>query len=136
MNPTVKEKWLAALRSGKYEQGEVALKCNNKFCCLGVLADIYAQENNLEWTKGMTSSREGNDYQMLDCGYYLPHEIVEWAELPGEDPSVTVADELLAGTEAECDNNGTGTSYTSLTILNDCAKLSFDKIAQVIEEKL
>lgn len=31
------ETWLAALRSGKYEQGEGALEFDGSFCCLGVL---------------------------------------------------------------------------------------------------
>jgi hypothetical protein len=41
MNPEVKQKWVAALRSGNYEQGKNYLKTfNGKFCCLGVLCDI------------------------------------------------------------------------------------------------
>ncbi len=38
----IKEKWLAALRSGKYEQieGEMMTCDRNGACCLGVLADI------------------------------------------------------------------------------------------------
>jgi hypothetical protein len=32
--------WTAALRSGKYEQGQNALCQNGLFCCLGVLAEI------------------------------------------------------------------------------------------------
>lgn len=31
-----KEKWLAALRSGKYKQGERKLKEGDSYCCLGV----------------------------------------------------------------------------------------------------
>lgn len=31
--------WTAALRSGKYEQGQNALCANGFFCCLGVLAE-------------------------------------------------------------------------------------------------
>ena len=34
------DEWIEALRSGKYEQGIMALCRNNKFCCMGVLADI------------------------------------------------------------------------------------------------
>lgn len=39
MNPNAKA-WVAALRSGKYEQGRHALNRNNKFCCLGVLCEV------------------------------------------------------------------------------------------------
>lgn len=34
-------RWLEALESGKYEQGFGRLRSRNKFCPLGVLADIY-----------------------------------------------------------------------------------------------
>lgn len=48
MNKEVKEKWLAALRSGSYKQGRGVLReqCQDgdKFCCLGVLCDIVAPE--------------------------------------------------------------------------------------------
>lgn len=41
MNPELKAKWIAALRSGKYQQGKDRLRTHdNKFCCLGVLCDI------------------------------------------------------------------------------------------------
>jgi hypothetical protein len=48
MKPEIKEKWLAALKSGKYVQGQGVLqgKSGNAFthCCLGVLCDIHMQE--------------------------------------------------------------------------------------------
>ena len=38
-------KWVAALRSGKYEQGQKRLRSmSNKFCCLGVACDLYDPE--------------------------------------------------------------------------------------------
>ena len=41
MNPTTKNLWLEALRSGKYKQGTYALRDeDNCFCCLGVLCDV------------------------------------------------------------------------------------------------
>jgi hypothetical protein len=44
MTPELKAKWLAALRSGKYQQGEGALNKDGKFCCLGVLCDVAGYE--------------------------------------------------------------------------------------------
>lgn len=35
------KKWLAALESGRYEQGRGYLNCKNKFCCLGVACDLF-----------------------------------------------------------------------------------------------
>ncbi len=43
----IKDAWVAALRSGDYQQGYESLKYVNtdetaKYCCLGVLADVCA----------------------------------------------------------------------------------------------
>jgi hypothetical protein len=40
MNKELKQEWVNALRSGKYEQCHETLKCNGRFCALGVLGDI------------------------------------------------------------------------------------------------
>lgn len=52
MDPVIKQKWVAALRSGQYTQGIGQLRVHNKttdavsFCCLGVLCDLQGHE----WT--------------------------------------------------------------------------------------
>lgn len=40
MNPEIKAKFLAALRSGTFQQGRGLLRRNDAFCCLGVLCEI------------------------------------------------------------------------------------------------
>jgi hypothetical protein len=40
MNPELKQKWLAALRSGEYKQARGYLKTEFGYCCLGVLCDV------------------------------------------------------------------------------------------------
>jgi hypothetical protein len=42
MNPEIKQKWVDALRSGKYKQGQTYLlnKENGSYCCLGVLCEV------------------------------------------------------------------------------------------------
>ena len=40
MDKALKNKWIKALRSGKYRQGTGRLKLMYRYCCLGVLADI------------------------------------------------------------------------------------------------
>ena len=52
MKQKVMRAWVRALRSGKYKQGRGALrnktaafKTGQKFCCLGVLCDLYAKEH-------------------------------------------------------------------------------------------
>lgn len=42
----IQQKWLDALRSGKYKQGRLRLRRGDEFCCLGVACDIY---NDTKW---------------------------------------------------------------------------------------
>lgn len=49
MNPEIKEKWLKALRSGKYQQGKNYLYIDGCYCCLGVLCDLVDPEG---WVEG------------------------------------------------------------------------------------
>ena len=44
MKRELRDRWCAALRSGKYKQGKGHLHQGRKFCCLGVLADIEGAE--------------------------------------------------------------------------------------------
>lgn len=83
MNPTVKDKWLEALRSGEYEQGRDALYMQGKHCCLGVLCDVYAKEtgegsfapphiDSNPWT--FECAVDGDDSS-------LPAEVLHWSGL-------------------------------------------------------
>ncbi len=40
MNLELKQKWLDALRSGKYKQGTQYLNSSSGYCCLGVLCEV------------------------------------------------------------------------------------------------
>ena len=47
MNKELKAKWIEALRSNKYTQCQGRLRTkDNRFCALGVLADVY---DNTQW---------------------------------------------------------------------------------------
>lgn len=50
---TLREKWIAALRSGEYVQTNGVLRnAQNGFCCLGVCADLIGEagwERHAEW---------------------------------------------------------------------------------------
>jgi hypothetical protein len=49
MKAELKQKWVAALRSGKYTQGHKQLRTvSNEYCCLGVLCDVF---DNSKWKK-------------------------------------------------------------------------------------
>jgi len=90
MNPRVKKKWLKALRSGEYLQGTLQLCTptyltnpstspdlpaqidedgDYKFCCLGVLENLYCLEKNLDFP-----------LDRMEEGFHSP-EAAEWSGL-------------------------------------------------------
>jgi|688.fasta_scaffold08051_1 hypothetical protein len=105
MNGELKAKWLEALRSGWYKQGQGRLRDeNNQFCCLGVLCDVgglgtwrmdhggYSYEVNgckssfLLPAQDATIARHTGDLMMLNDGYRLSFkEIADWIEENIED---------------------------------------------------
>jgi hypothetical protein len=112
MNPEVKARWVAALRSGKYKQGQKVLRsAKDKFCCLGVLCDI---KNPAQWDSGLCG------YEFAGHVHFVPSEIREWAGLP----------QSLGG--AEVTINGT---IDSLADHNDAGR-TFAEIADAIEQQL
>lgn len=60
MTKELKQRWLDALRSGKYMQGQRFLRQHDKYCCMGVLCDIA----KIGWTKHKNSI--GTVYQCAD----------------------------------------------------------------------
>jgi hypothetical protein len=106
MNPRVKAKWIAALRSGDYKQGRGQLRTTrNKFCCLGVLCNIHAQEH-----PEIAEKQRAPDRYMCHVGT-LPNCVFEWA-------SITIDYE------------------TRLIDMNDTNGITFKQIAAWIEKNL
>lgn len=89
MKEDVKAKWQAALTSGEYEKGTGALRTHgNKFCCLGVLCDIYIKATGKgRWVENNDtySFVDGSDHS---AGGFPTAEVVEWAGLKVEAPYV------------------------------------------------
>jgi len=114
VNKDVKRQWVAALRSGEYEQGQGALEWHNRFCCLGVLCDLavkagVAVRKNLELEAGISFADP--DHPADNSTGNPPQVVMKWAGL----------DELGGG---------------DLIHMNDVQKLSFKEIANRIEEEL
>ena len=109
MKEEIKKLWLAALRSGKYNQGQNALRRGNKFCCLGVLCDLHAKETSGKWRRMKV---------YLGGSVVLPTEVCVWAGLREPNP--------LAKTED---------LSSSLVELND-GGWSFSEIADIIEKEI
>ena len=83
MNPSIKQAWTEALRSGKYQQGRENLCNNGKFCCLGVLTDLYIQATNQEWHHDV-----GGSYSFETEGGILPFSVQQWAGINAPNPYV------------------------------------------------
>lgn len=114
MNPEIKTLWTSALRSGKYKKnkGHLAYQAKNgsrKFCCLGVLCDLYIQEH----PENKWSEPNFNELSFLGNRHVLPVEVQRWAGLADENPNV---------------NNG-----QSLAHHNDFRGLTFRAIADLID---
>lgn len=76
MKPEIKQKWIDALRSGEYQQDVGVLKTEKGYCCLGVLADLYNKEHNLEWCKDRKFYCFNNVLRWADFPYYTGNELV------------------------------------------------------------
>lgn len=88
MNPEVKAKWTAALRSGDYQQGRGGLLKDGKYCCLGVLCDIAVQEGVLAEP---TVAGEDGWFFFDGAGSLPPLSVSEWAGLPSPSPMIGTA---------------------------------------------
>ena len=113
MNPEIKAQWVAALRSGEYQQGTGSLRRVNtdsdQYCCLGVLCQL-AVDSGAE-----VHFQRGNNYATYDDnGGALPASVMEWAGVYDPDPRA-------AGLKLSIRNDGGA---------------SFSEIADLIEEHL
>lgn len=113
------ESWLVALRSGKYAQGQGRLRNEGfepaRYCCLGVLADVC-------YEKGICK----DGWQTFDrfdwrTRWDLPDEVLTES---GSVPYGVLRHELEAA----------GIRLTRLIYMNDTDELSFEQIANFIEE--
>ena len=135
MNTEIKQKWVSALRSGKYEQGSDKLYSGRGYCCLGVLCDLYSKENNLKWEfRGddviktedeiVPSQLLNHDYFYFDDeSEFLPESVKEWAELSVKNPQVRV----------DCVDDEVSYFY-EIANLNDSG-YSFTQLAEIIEDQ-
>jgi len=135
MEQKIKEKWIAALRSGNYEQGQGALRradvTGDKYCCLGVLCEIVLDEG-IEYDNSEYPDENGPLERYLhepDNSYYYGCNLSEHTigkngistELP-----FWLAEKLGVNSDVEAD----------LICLNDRDEEDFKRIANYIEENL
>ena len=110
MKKTVANKWVKALRSGKYEQGKLYLLSNGSYCCLGVLCEIAPKSLKIEkYIIENNANFDGN-------ASLLPEKVQKWAAMYSE----------------YGDNKKVGAP--SLASMNDSGSWNFEEIADYIEE--
>jgi hypothetical protein len=119
MNKKVMKKWVKALLSGKYKQGQGLLKqTDNKnairHCCLGVLCELYNEDMKEKKKKKLTEKVD--NYGV--CRFnkqpeHLPNIVKNWADLN--------------------DSVGSIGAFDSLATINDDGK-TFKTIAKIIEK--
>lgn len=72
--------WIAALRSGNYNQCAYKLHCNNSYCCLGVACELYLKhEEGLSHKIKIIGGREIHFYDGNDND--LPEKVMTWLGL-------------------------------------------------------
>ncbi len=121
MKIEVKEKWVAALRSGDYPRGKGCLSNAGKFCPLGVLCEVAIKEGLDIHTKQLTPLNGIHSMSYDGEKSFLPWSVSHWCGLSNDSPVVVLI------------KNG---SLIPLTALNDTFDYSFEKIADLIEEQL
>ena len=116
MRIDVAKLWTAALRSGKYYQGTGYLNCNEEFCCLGVLCDLYMKHVGHDKMPVKVFNDKTVCYDTSK--EVLPAVVQEWAGM-----------RTAIGSLPDPDEN------TSLAELND-GGYSFEELAKVIDSSL
>jgi len=115
----IKDRWLEALRSGKYKQGKEMLQDSEKnFCCLGVLCNLYNKEKHTGWADLNINGDE-----------ILPIKVMYWAGLISQNPNVKYAKTLAT---LSTFNDGMAVGNDNM----DIGQLNFNEIADLIEAQL
>lgn len=118
----IKERWIAALRSGGYPQDREQLRSSEGYCCLGVLCDLHAEDTGTSWSIDDTYGC----YEYGGTSTYITEEVAVWAGL-------TVTGCLLSRPNGEYD---VIVGHGPATAMNDELGLEFRQIADEIEQHL
>lgn len=130
MNKNVMKKWVKALRSGKYKQGQGLLKQTTEqnkasHCCLGVLCELYDDE--MKKNKKKTLSKKIDNIGVHSFNKQdetLPVVVQKWAGLFSKFGDFRNFDRSDITSYDE---------FASLADMNDLG-CSFKKIAKTIEK--
>jgi hypothetical protein len=128
MKKEIAKRWIKALRSGKYKQGQSFLKQYDtknqpRHCCLGVLCELYNESMKKNHKKTLTTKTFDNVFGNGCVKFggkedFLPTSVREWAGMKTKD--------------GKLDNH---LFYHSLAYMNDFGK-TFKTISNTIEKNI
>lgn len=119
MREEVKDRWVAALRSGQYRQAQGDLQDGQGFCCLGVLCQLAVDEGVIS-----APELESDIYRYDGEAAVLPRSVMSWSGVltsSGELDGVDLGEDEVVS--------------TNLTSLNDSECWDFSRIADLIERR-
>lgn len=114
MKKEIRDRWVAALRSGEYKQGIYHLQSRDHYCCLGVLCEIAVQEGAIQRQETRPDGAVVYGSGPFREAAFLPYPVVKWA-----------------GADDQSHND----TFWDLATLNDRGT-PFEEIADVIEGRL
>jgi len=136
MKKEIAKKWVKALRSGKYKQGDGYLKEYNsknqpRHCCLGVLCELYNDAMKKNHKKCLNVRIKQNTYTTHSNGIVvfnnkpqsLPLVVRKWAGIKDETGEFIIKKK---------DKYGEYKINENLSVLNDTGR-KFSTIANLIE---
>jgi hypothetical protein len=131
MKIEIAKQWVEALTSGTYQQGQGKLHSTDRngecmYCCLGVLCDLYRQQNPDEVDVKVVTRKdqaEPQHYQMMsqfddsitvydNDSVVLPLRVREWAGM--SDPLGRFIDSESHGQDSLAELNDHGMSFAKL----------------------
>jgi hypothetical protein len=122
MDPQIRARWVAALRSGEYAQGRAMLRTDGgELCCLGVLCELAVTDGVIP-----PASVHDGDWYYGDSPTALPVAVRQWARVADSNPRRGGAPDGL--TLAELNDGAVGS-----TGADDREPWTFAQIADAIE---
>lgn len=134
-------KWVAALRSGRYKQGNGMLLADGKYCCLGVAC--AAARFTKKPVQGITDAFSFGEYEQ---DAYAPHELAAWLGFKVPDRgrredafgpaevSICLGNSRPAKHVFASAGEKTLGRFEQLVMLNDDIGATFSEIADLIEK--
>lgn len=117
MKQEVKKIWVEALDSGNYQKGKHALRRGDRFCCLGVLCDLFIKETgNGMWSESEIDSLVSFVVYNKTENATLPEVVMKWAGLKEFNPTVDLVGRQL-----------------SLAVINDSTD-TFEEVSKLIKK--